>query len=92
MSFASDVKNELVRMEEEALCCEQAELAALLRMGGTVFFAGGGRLGIKFVTENASVARKMLKALKKEGITDTEVKVSRALRLKKHNSYELRAF
>ena len=91
MSFASDVKNELVRVEEETLCCEQSELAALIRMGGTVFFAGGGHLGFKFVTENASVARKMLKALKKEGLVDTEVKVSRALRLKKHNSYELRA-
>ena len=91
MSFASDVKNELVRLDEEGICCEQSELAALLRMGGTIFFAGGGRLGIKFVTENASVARKVLKALKKEGIAETEVKVSRALRLKKHNSYELKA-
>ena len=90
MSFASDVKNELVRLEDESICCEQSELAALLRMGGTVFFAGKGRLGLKFVTENASVARKILKVLKKEGLADTEVKVSRALRLKKHNSYELK--
>ena len=91
MSFAGDVKNELVRMDAEANCCEQAELSALLRMGGTVFFAGQGLLGLKFVTENASVARKVLKALKKAGLSETEVKVSRAMRLKKHNSYEVKA-
>ena len=91
MSFAGDVKNELVRMEDEASCCEQAELSALLRMGGTVFIAGHGLLGLKFVTETASVARKVLKALKKAGLSETEVKVSRALRLKKHNSYEVKA-
>lgn len=91
MSFAVDVKNELVRMEGEIGCCEQAELSALLRMGGTVFFAGQGLLGLKFVTENASVARKVLKAMKKAGLAETEVKVSRALRLKKHNSYEVKA-
>lgn len=78
-------------MEEESNCCEQAELSALLRMGGTVFFAGQGLLGLKFVTENASVARKVLKAVKRAGLLETEVKVSRALRLKKHNSYEVKA-
>lgn len=91
MSFAGDVKNEVVRKDGESVCCEQAELAALIWMGGTVFFGGHGRLGIKFVTESASVARKVLRSLKKEGLADTEVKVSRALRLKKNNSYELKS-
>lgn len=91
LSFAGDVKNELVRVEEEAACCEQAELSALLWMGGVISFGGKGRIGIKFVTENAAVARKTLRSFKKEGIEDTEVKVTRALRLKKNNSYELRA-
>ncbi|NMC30898.1 MAG: DNA-binding protein WhiA [Veillonellaceae bacterium] len=91
LSFAGDVKNELVRVAEENACCEQAELSALLWMGGVISFGGKGRLGIKFVTENAAVARKALRSLKKEGVEDTEVKVTRALRLKKNNSYELRA-
>lgn len=91
MSFSADVKNELVRVEEGSACCGQAELSALLWMGGMVFFGGQGLLGLKFVTENASVARKVLKAIKKEGIVNTEVKVSRSLRLKKNNSYELRS-
>lgn len=91
MSFAGDVKNELVRVGEEAACCEQSELAALFWMGGGVSFGGKGRLGIKFVTENAGVARKMLRSLKREEITGTEIKVTKALRLKKNNSYELKA-
>ena len=91
MSFSADVKNELVRLEESNNCCSRAELAALLWMGGVVYFGGQGLLGVKFVTESAAVARKVLRALKKEEINETEVKVIRALRLKKNNSYELRA-
>lgn len=91
MSFSVDVKNELVRNEEKSVCCLRMELAALIWMGGVVFFGGQGRLGLKFVTENASVARKVLRSLKNEQIVDTEVKVSRSLRLKKNNSYEIKA-
>ena len=91
MSFSTDVKNELVRLEPSNDCCSRAELAALLWMGGVVYFGGQGLLGVKFVTESAAVARKVLRALKKEEINETEVKVIRALRLKKNNSYELRA-
>ncbi len=91
MSFSTDVKNELVRLEPSNECCSRAELAALLWMGGVVYFGGQGLLGVKFVTESAAVARKVLRALKKEEINETEVKVIRALRLKKNNSYELRA-
>ena len=78
-------------MDEPSPCCNQSELAALLWMGGVVSFGGQRMLGVKFVTENAAVARKVLRAFKKEEINETEVKVVRALRLKKNNSYELRA-
>lgn len=91
MSFSTDVKNELVRLEDLNSCCIHSELAALLWMGGVVSFGGQRMLGLKFVTESAAVARKVLRALKKEEISETEVKVIRALRLKKNNSYELRA-
>ena len=68
MSFSTDVKNELVRLEPSNECCSRAELAALLWMGGVVYFGGQGLLGVKFVTESAAVARKVLRALKKEEI------------------------
>jgi DNA-binding protein WhiA len=91
VSFSADVKNELIRLDETNACCAQAELAALLWMGGVVSFGGQGLLGVKFITESAAVARKVLRTFKKEGIVETEVKVTRALRLKKNNSYELRS-
>ena len=91
LSFSTDVKNELVRLEDLNSCCIHSELAALLWMGGVVSFGGQRMLGLRFITESAAVARKVLRALKKEEISETEVKVIRALRLKKNNSYELRA-
>ena len=78
MSFSTDVKNELVRLEDLNSCCIHSELAALLWMGGVVSFGGQRMLGLKFVTESAAVARKVLRALKKEEISETEVKVIRA--------------
>ncbi len=91
-SFATEVKNELARLFYERSCCRTAELAALLRMGGTVIFGGNRAFGIKFSTENAAVARKVLTLLKREipGLP-TEIMVSRAKRLRKHNSYFVQA-
>lgn len=89
-SFATEVKNELARLAPGRTCCRRAELAALLRMGGTILFGGDRVPGIKFTTENAAVARKVLTYLKGEipGLP-TEIVVSRAKRLRKHNSYSI---
>lgn len=92
-SFANQVKNELVQVMGSQMCCKMAELAALLRMGATISFSQKHYFGINFVTENAAVARKILSLLKassKQGI-HTEVTVRRAKRLRKHNSYAVRA-
>ena len=35
-SFAADVKNELAHKLDKKLCCQTAELAALLRMGASM--------------------------------------------------------
>ena len=87
-SFATEVRNELARLIPDKACCRVAELAALLRVGGTIAVGAQHVPGIKFTTENAAVARKVLTLLKKE-IPDvrTENMVSRAKRLRKHNSY-----
>jgi len=89
-SFASEVKNELARLMYEESCDRTAELAALLRMGGTVTFGLNKNLGLNFTTENAAVARKVLTLLKDFGDIRTEIMVSRAKRLRKHNSYMVR--
>lgn len=90
MSFAAEVKNEMTRLDFESPCCGPVELAALLWTAGTLTFGGQGRMGIKFVTESASVARRAIRLLKKQGLPETEVVVNRLIKLKKRNSYEVR--
>lgn len=91
-SFATEVKNELARLMYHQPCCRTAELAALLRMGATITIGSGRMLGLNFTTENAAVARKTLTLLKSQGGgVHTEIMVSRSRRLKKKNSYCIRA-
>ena len=87
-SFATEVKNELARLNYDTSCCRTAELAALLRMGAKLTFGLRRTFGLNFTTENAAVARKVLQLLKAEGGgIKTEITVSRSKRLKKNNSY-----
>jgi len=90
LSFSAEVKNELARVSVEHGCCHIAELAALMRMGGTMLIGGNNNLGITFTTENAAVARKVLTLMKRSFDLKTEVVISRSRRLKKANSYMLK--
>lgn len=90
MSFSAEVKNELARVTDEQECCLVAELAALMRMGGTAVIGDNNTLGINFTTENAAVARKVLTLVKRGFGLATEVVVTRARRLKKANSYHVK--
>ena len=90
-SFATEVKNEIARLMYDAPCDRTAEMAALLRMGGTITFGAHRTFGVNFTTENAAVARKMLNLLKLEGAgVHTEISARRARRLSKHNNYLVR--
>lgn len=86
-SYSTDVKNELARLAGERNCCHLAELASLMRMGGTMLISGNRNLGVNFTTENAAVARKVLNLIKSGFNLKTEVVVTRGRRLKKSNSY-----
>jgi DNA-binding protein WhiA len=86
-SYSSEVKNELARVIDGQNCCHIAELASLMRMGGTMLIGGNSNLGINFSTENAAVARKALTLIKRGFNLKTEVVVTRGRRLKKNNSY-----
>ena len=88
MSFASDVKNEIARLEDEDRDMEQAELFGLLRISGSVSL-GDQRVGIHFTTENAALARRVLRLLKNNFAVQTEVIVTRSRRLKKNNRYQV---
>ena len=64
MSFSSDVKGELARIDINKKCCMLAEIAGFLRVSGSVRIAGGGRFGIVAATENAAIARHFKKLIK----------------------------
>ena len=87
MSFSSITKNELSRLEIENNCCVLAELAALIRMSGSVQISGLGRVSLKFTTENAAIARRIFSLLKLLYNVNTEVMVRKNKQLKKNNSY-----
>ena len=88
MSFASDVKNEVARLDSEAKEGERAELFGLLRISGSVSLSGQ-KVGIHFTTENAALARRVLRLLKNNFAVQTEVIVTRSTRLKKNNRYQV---
>lgn len=89
-SFSAEVKNELARSNNKKNCCDIAELASLLRMGGNLLIGSNKSFGINFTTENAAIARKTLTLIKQSFNLKTEIMVSRGRRLKKNNSYLIR--
>ena len=57
MSFASETKNELARIEPEKKCCMLAEISGFLRVAGRIGLAGFGKFKIIITTDNPAVAR-----------------------------------
>ncbi|WP_050354712.1 DNA-binding protein WhiA [Gottschalkia purinilytica] len=86
-SFSSITKNELSRMQVEDKCCLLAELAALIRMSGSIQISGVGKVNIKVSTENAAIARRIFTLLKNLYNIQTEVMVRKNKQLKKNNNY-----
>ncbi|MDO8986938.1 MAG: DNA-binding protein WhiA [Coriobacteriia bacterium] len=86
MSFTAEVKDELSRVEAKRPCCRKAELAALVRIEGTLHITGNERFRLEIATETAPVARKVIKLL--HGLYDlkTELTVRRSV-LHKTNNY-----
>lgn len=87
MSFSTQTKNELARVFPESKGIKLAELAALIRMSGTIQLAGFKKLNFKISTENAAIARKHFKLLKELFGVNTEVTVQKSNNLKKNNMY-----
>ncbi|TSB48279.1 DNA-binding protein WhiA [Alkalicoccobacillus porphyridii] len=89
MSFAAKVKKELTQLEP-ADTFASAELAALVRMNGSLSF-GRQQVGLDITTENAAIARRIYTLLK-QVFPDTfiELLVRKKMRLKKNNVYLVR--
>lgn len=88
MSFAADVKKELTGLEvhrEHA----KAELAALLRMNGSLSLTNH-QFVLNVQTENAAIARRIYTLLKDHFDVRSELLVRRKMKLKKNNVYIVR--
>lgn len=88
MSYASEVKKELTQLEvhkEHA----KAELAALIRMNGSVSIVDQ-KFVLNVQTENAAIARRIYILLKDHFDVESELLVRRKMKLKKNNVYIVR--
>ncbi|GEL76540.1 DNA-binding protein WhiA [Tenuibacillus multivorans] len=90
MSFASETKKELTSIESDD-CCKRAELAALIRMNGSLSFSNRQYI-LDVQTENAAIARRIYSLIK--GLYDVplELLVRKKMRLKKNNIYIVRMY
>jgi len=86
VSFTAEVKEELSRIEPRRACCLKAELAALIRIEGTLHITGHERYRLEVATETAPVARKVIKLLHGIYGLKTELTVRRSV-LHKTNNY-----
>ena len=85
MSFASEMKNELTRIEVDDDCAK-AELSALIRMNGNLSISNQ-QFVINVQTENAAIARRIFSLIKKCFGVEVEVLVRKKMKLKKNNIY-----
>jgi DNA-binding protein WhiA len=86
VSFTAEVKDELSRIEPKKTCCLKAELAALVRIEGTLHITGPSRYRLEIATETAPVARTAIKLLHGIYGLKTELTVRRSV-LHKTNNY-----
>lgn len=90
MSFSHDTRNELARVFAGRLCCQLAELAAIVRLDGTIKI--DARLGpyLMVTNDSAAAARKVFRMLKNLFQVQAEILIRRQGRLKKGSSYVVR--
>jgi DNA-binding protein WhiA len=89
MSFSSDVKNELSRVNIDKKCCTLAQIAGLIRVCGSVKIFGGGKLELKISTENAAIARLFLKRIKSYFGVGANLQIAQRPIQRKGHVYEL---
>ena len=89
MSFSTEAKNELARIDNPNQKADIAELSAIIRQAGSIQFAGNMKMSLKITTELNSIARKIFKLLKTCFDINTSITVNKNQTLKKNNSYVL---
>ncbi|ADL11868.1 protein of unknown function DUF199 [Acetohalobium arabaticum DSM 5501] len=86
MSFSDQVKNEAARIKVENKCCGWAQLAALIKVNGSLEIVRK-RLALKMVSQHAAVARQTYQLLKERFNLLTKIMVRRNMYLNKDNYY-----
>jgi len=90
MSFSSEVKNQLCRIELSENCCKMAELAAIIGVSGYFgFSATGNSYNMKITTENAAFARSVFSSIKSLFGINPEIVIRKSKRFKKHTAYTI---
>jgi DNA-binding protein WhiA len=87
MSFSDDVKHELAHLDVQKEGVHQAELSALIRMGGSILISSG-KLAVKISVNHGDVARRVYKYIKEEYQFQSEIRVKQN-NLTKRKKYEL---
>ncbi len=85
MSFASEMKNELTRIDVEEMNAK-AELSALIRMNGALSLSNQ-QFVINVQTENATTTRRIYSLIKRVFNVEVEILVRKKMKLKKNNIY-----
>ncbi len=89
MTYGVQAKNELARRDVGPTCCQGAELAAFIRLGGNIQISGK-RLALNVVTSNPAVARRIFILFKKLFKLSSEILVRKKIMLRKNNVYLIR--
>lgn len=79
MSFTTDVKDELSRVEPECRTCAKAMLSVLVKSHGTLNIIGSGKYNVSFATDNAWIARFALSNFKELYNLDTSLTYRRSV-------------
>ena len=87
-SFTSEIKKELITIQENE-CCLKAELAAIIRMNGVISTVEPN-VTLDIQTESAAIARRIFTLLKTIFEGSIELLVRKKMKLRKNNVYIVR--
>jgi len=89
MSFATETKNELARIEPGKKCCMLAEIAGFIRVSGSLRLVGNGKFKIIITMDNPAIARHYKKLIKDYFGINSELQIENGTPLKKGHIYVL---
>lgn len=87
MSFSSQVKNELCRIENDDKCCTLCEISAVLRLGAVYHNEPDGYITTRIITENAALARRIITDAVRMFDFHPNIAVEKRKKLKGHTVY-----